>query len=115
MGANPNRISSVVTAVPERAARDRDCTELQARDGDRVIKLEMTLDELLALPVSVDLVTAGRAFALGRTKSFELAQAGDFPCAVRLVGGRYRVPRSALLEALGVDPATARNATGEVA
>jgi len=63
----------------------------------------MTMDELRALPVSIDLVTAGRAFGLGRTKAFELAQAGEFPCAVLMVGKRYRVPRSALLEALGID------------
>jgi len=67
-------------------------------------ELEMTEDELLALPVSVPLVTAGRAFGLGRTKSFELAQAGEFPCRVLRVGTRYRVPRSALFDALGIDP-----------
>lgn len=76
-----------------------------------MIGLEMSLDELLALPVSVDLVTAGRAFGLGRTKSFELAQVGEFPCRVLKVGLRYRVPRSSILEALGIDaadvPATA--------
>jgi hypothetical protein len=66
-----------------------------------VIK-EMTLTELLALPVSVDLVTAARAFGLGRTKAFELAQAGEFPCRVLRVGPKYRVPRSAIFEALGV-------------
>lgn len=70
----------------------------------------LTEAELLALPVSVDLATAGRAFGLGRTKSFELAQAGAFPCRVLRVGLRYRVPRSALLEALGIDPSSgARN------
>jgi hypothetical protein len=65
----------------------------------------MTPDELMALPVSVDLVEAGRAFGLGRTKSHELARAGDFPCRVLKVGERYRVPRSELLRALGVLPA----------
>jgi hypothetical protein len=70
-----------------------------------MIDLQMSLDELLALPVSVDLVTAGRAFGLGRTKAFELAQTGEFPCPVIRVGLRYRVPRSGLLEALGFDPA----------
>lgn len=66
--------------------------------------LHMTMDELRNLPVSVDLVTAGRAFGLGRTKAFELAQVGEFPCAVLRVGNRYRVPRFKLLEALGIDP-----------
>jgi hypothetical protein len=71
-------------------------------------ELEMTLEELLALPVSVDLTTAGRAFGLGRTKSFELAQAGEFPCRTIRVGVRWRVPRSAIFEALDIDPAEAR-------
>jgi hypothetical protein len=65
----------------------------------------MSVDELLNLPVSVDLVTAGRAFGLGRTISYELAQAGKFPCTVRKLGERYRVSRSEILGALGVDPA----------
>jgi hypothetical protein len=70
-------------------------------------QLEMTRDELLALPVSVDLTTAGRAFGFGRTKSFVLAKAGEFPCRVICVGQQrtYRVPRSAIFEALGVSEA----------
>lgn len=64
---------------------------------------QMTREELLKLPVSVDLATAGRAFGLGRTKSFELAKVGEFPCKVLSVGIKYRVPRSAIFEALGVD------------
>jgi Helix-turn-helix domain len=64
----------------------------------------MTPAELLSLPVSVDLVTAARAFGLGRTKAHELARTGQFPCKVLIVGERYRVPRSALLRALGIDP-----------
>ena len=78
-------------------------------------QLSMTVDELRALPVSVDLVTAGRAFGLGRTKAFELAQADEFPCAVLRVGKRYRVPRSALLEALGVGPIQAQPTGPEAA
>ena len=56
----------------------------------------MTVEELQALPVSVDLVTAGRAFGIGRTKAFELATQDKFPCRVLRVGEKYRVPRSAL-------------------
>ena len=67
----------------------------------------MTNDELHALPVSVDLVTAARAFGLGRTKAFELAKQDRFPCRIIRVGEKYRVPRSAIFEALGVDPADA--------
>ena len=70
-------------------------------------ELMMTVEELQALPVSVDLVTAGRAFGIGRTKAFELAKQDKFPCRVLRVGEKYRVPRSALFEALGIDPAAA--------
>jgi hypothetical protein len=70
-----------------------------------MVELEMSLDELAALPVSVDLTTAGRAFGLGRTKAFNLAKAGEFPCRVLRVGIKYRVPRSAIFEALGIGPA----------
>jgi hypothetical protein len=63
--------------------------------------VEMSEQELRSLPVSVDLETAGRAFGLGRTKAFELAKVGQFPCKVLKVGIKYRVPRRAILEALG--------------
>ena len=66
-------------------------------------EVEMSKSELLALPVSVDLVTAARAFRMGRTKAFELAKHNQFPCKVIRVGPKYVVPRSALLEALGID------------
>ena len=61
----------------------------------------MTLEQLLNLPVTVPLVTAAAAFGLRRTKAHDLARAGEFPCRVIKVGQRYKVPRSALLEALG--------------
>jgi hypothetical protein len=65
----------------------------------------MTLEQLLSLPVTVPLLVAGAAFGLRRTKAHELARAGEFPCKVIRVGKRYKVPRSALLEALGyADP-----------
>jgi hypothetical protein len=67
----------------------------------------ITEAELLALPVSVDLVTAGRAFGVGRWKAHQLAKNGEFPCKVFLAGARYSVPRNAILEALGIDPAEA--------
>jgi hypothetical protein len=69
--------------------------------------LQMQKDELLALPVSVDLTTAGRAFGLGRTRAYELARTGQFPCRVIPVGRKFRVPRSALLEALGIEDSAA--------
>lgn len=67
--------------------------------------LQLTMEELFALPPSVDIITAGRAFGIGRTKAHELARTQDFPCKVLRLGTRYRVPRSAIFEALGIDPA----------
>lgn len=65
----------------------------------------MSEAEAVALPVSVDLETAGRAWGFGRTKSHELARAGEFPCPVKRFGKSYRVLRRDLLAALGIDPA----------
>ena len=65
----------------------------------------MTMEELLALPVSFDLVIAGRAFRIGRTKAHQLARAGEFPCLVLRIGHEYRVTRTELFRALGIDPA----------
>lgn len=65
----------------------------------------MTEAELLALPSVVDLTTVGRAFGIGRTKAYELARVGEFPVKVLRVGQKFRVPRTAILEALGVKPA----------
>lgn len=64
----------------------------------------MTRADLLALPVSVDLVTAGHAIGIGRTKSHQLARRGEFPVRVLRLGGVYRVPTAELLDLLGVEP-----------
>jgi hypothetical protein len=69
--------------------------------------LAMSENELLALPVAVDLVTAGRAFGIGRTRAFELARTGEFPCRVLRVGQKFRVPRTAIFEALGIESSMA--------
>jgi hypothetical protein len=70
-------------------------------------QIQMSMDELLSLQVSVDLTTAGRAFGLGHTKAFELARQDRFPVRVLHVGRKYRVPRSAIFEALGIGSAEA--------
>lgn len=62
----------------------------------------MTTTELLALPVTIDLVTAGRAFGIGRSGSYDLAARGEFPCRIVRVGRALRVPRAELLRVLGV-------------
>ncbi|WP_040699462.1 MerR family transcriptional regulator [Nocardiopsis kunsanensis] len=62
----------------------------------------MAPQELLGLPLAVDLTTAGRAFTLGRTKAYALAKAGEFPVPVLRIGNSYRVRRADLLDALGI-------------
>jgi hypothetical protein len=61
----------------------------------------MTAEELRTLPVTVDVVTAGRAWGMGRTRAYELARRGEFPVRVLRVGNSYRVTRADLLRALG--------------
>jgi len=65
----------------------------------------MTLAELLALPVTVDVGTAARALGLGRSTGYELARRNEFPCRLLRVGSSYRVPTAELLRVLGIEPA----------
>ncbi|WP_131787837.1 helix-turn-helix domain-containing protein [Protofrankia symbiont of Coriaria ruscifolia] len=60
----------------------------------------LTLDDIRQLPAVVDLMTAARAFGLGRTLAYELARRGDFPCPVHRIGRLYRVHTSDLLRTL---------------
>jgi len=65
----------------------------------------MTAEDIRELPPTVDLVTAGRAFGIGRALAYELAARDEFPCPVRRIGGRLvRVKTSELLTALGIEP-----------
>lgn len=68
----------------------------------------LTPAEVLALPASVPLVTAGRAFGMSRSATFDAHHSGTFPVPV-LQAGRRRlvVPRAAILRALGIDDAAA--------
>ena len=63
----------------------------------------MTLGELLALPLIVDIGTASRALGLSRSTGYELARHDQFPCRVLHVGSSYRVPTVELLRVLGID------------
>lgn len=67
----------------------------------------LTRAELLELAdtcMTTDLVTAGRAWGIGRTKVFELAAAGELPFPVNRLGAAYRVPVEPLLRSLGITP-----------
>lgn len=69
------------------------------------MKPGLTLTEITHLPAVVDLVTAGRALGLGRTKCYQLARDGEFPCRIIRAGRSYLVPTAELLALLGLDPA----------
>ncbi|MDI6411126.1 MULTISPECIES: hypothetical protein [Streptomyces] len=62
----------------------------------------MSRDELLALPAAVDLETGNRALGLGRSKGYELAKRGAYPCKVLRLGNAYRVVTADLLDLLGL-------------
>ncbi|SRR6266545_4530769 len=62
----------------------------------------LTLDDLRHLPPTIDVVTAGKALGVSRTKAYELARRGEFPCRVLMLGRSYRVPTAELLRLLGI-------------
>ncbi|MFI7361737.1 hypothetical protein ACIBO4_06290 [Streptomyces sp. NPDC050149] len=62
----------------------------------------MSRRELLELPVAVDLETGNRALGLGRSKGYELAKRGQYPCKVLKLGNAYRVVTADLLALLGL-------------
>lgn len=62
----------------------------------------MTPEEILALGVSTDLRTANRAIGISDSSGYAAAKAGEYPCRVIRVGGRYIVPTSGLKELLGI-------------
>ncbi|WP_327009722.1 helix-turn-helix domain-containing protein [Dactylosporangium sp. NBC_01737] len=65
-----------------------------------------TIDAVRKLPATVDIETAGAVLGIGRSKSYELAKAGEFPVRVLRIGRRYLVPTNLLLKLLGVDDDT---------
>ncbi|MFC9973886.1 DNA-binding protein [Spirillospora sp. NPDC127200] len=62
----------------------------------------LTAADIRRLPAMVDLVTAGHALGIGRTKSYQLARTGQFPCRVLRMGRNYRVLTADLLAFLGL-------------
>lgn len=68
-----------------------------------MVRKQMSMEELYALPAAFDLETAGRALGLGRTKSHELARAAEFPCPVLRLGKVYRVTKADLFLVLKLE------------
>ncbi|WP_405570115.1 helix-turn-helix domain-containing protein [Streptomyces phaeochromogenes] len=63
----------------------------------------LSFSEMFDLPVTVDLRTACRAFGIGSTTAYRLIREGEFPCDIRRVGRRYRIPTNELMRALGIE------------
>jgi hypothetical protein len=72
----------------------------------------LSVADVQQLPAVVDLVTAGRTLGLGRTKTYQLARTGQFPCRVIRVGKTYLVPTAELLTLLGLAPHGSRDPSG---
>ncbi|MFE7611767.1 hypothetical protein [Streptomyces celluloflavus] len=62
----------------------------------------MSREKLLGLPAAVDLETGNRALGPGRSKGYELAKRGQYPCRVLRLGNAYRVVTADLLALLGL-------------
>lgn len=56
-----------------------------------IVTASLTVEELLALPATVDLPIAGRAHGIGRAYSYKLAQTDGLPFPVLRIGKRLRV------------------------
>ena len=72
---------------------------------DRNTKRElpkMTTEEIDALGVSTDLVTAARALSISKSNAYAAARENRFPCRVIRVGSRYVVPVADLKAVLGL-------------
>lgn len=71
----------------------------------------MSPEEVRRLPVTVDIVTAGRCWGLGRNMSYRLARADRFPVPVLTLGARLIVTRASVLAALGIEDRAAEQDT----
>ncbi|GGW95566.1 integrase [Streptomyces chryseus] len=63
----------------------------------------LTRAEILALPAAIDLDTANRALAIGRSTGYALAKRDQYPCRVLRLGNAYRVITTDLLRILGIE------------
>jgi hypothetical protein len=74
---------------------------------DAIDTVPLTVSQLASLPATVDLMTGARILGIGRTKAYELARNGEFPCLVIRVGDLYRLSTPDLLRLLGLGAANA--------
>jgi hypothetical protein len=64
--------------------------------------LGITIEELKGLPVTMTLKEAAPLLGIGRSRAYDLASAGTFPCRIMPLGKRTVVPTFALLRTPGV-------------
>ncbi len=62
-----------------------------------------SVEQIRALGVTTDIVTAGAVLGIGRTSVYRLARTGAFPVPVLKVGNRYVVAVAHLLKAIGIE------------
>lgn len=60
------------------------------------------LGDVAELPPTIDLMTAAALLGIGRTRAYEMAKFGTFPCRVIRIGAVYRIPTVELLRVLGL-------------
>src|SRR6266568_1933148 len=72
------------------------------RVAETVRGCPVALPEVGGLPVALDVPSAGHLLGIGRTRAYQLAATGRFPCPVLRIGGSWRVPTVPLLELLGL-------------
>lgn len=61
----------------------------------------------------INLSYVALALGIGRTKAYQLAHTGQFPCRIIRVGTNYHVPTADLLKVLGVTPVPLPRSTTE--
>jgi hypothetical protein len=68
---------------------------------------EITAQDILSWPPTVDPPLAGAALGISRTHSYALCREDRFPVKVIRAGGRYRVVTADLVRLLGLSPEAA--------
>ena len=61
------------------------------------------INDLRNLTPTLDIPTAAKLLGFSRTKAYQMAKEGDFPCRVLRIGHSYRVPTLGLLRLLETD------------
>ncbi|GAA3829016.1 hypothetical protein GCM10022380_54450 [Amycolatopsis tucumanensis] len=71
--------------------------------------MSLRIEQVLAMPPTIDVPTAGAVLGMNRDKAYKLVRDGEFPLPILRVGKRLRVSTDALLKYLGVEPDHSRD------